>query len=81
MKLTDAAKCGSSRKANAGPIEGDRSEKPTDVGAGAQLRAKTASGKSSPRFTAQGCCDATPFTIPFTTHPWGWLLRVGLEGG
>ena len=22
-----------------------------------------------------------PFTIPFTTHPQGWLLRVGLEGG
>src|SRR5207302_967715 len=38
-------------------------------------------GESSPRFTGRGRHDTTPFTIPFTTHPRGWLSRVAVEGG
>jgi hypothetical protein len=37
--------------------------------------------ESSTRFGARERGETTPFTIPFTTHPQGWLLRVGLEGG
>jgi hypothetical protein len=37
--------------------------------------------ESSTRFGARGRGETAPFTIPFTTHPCGWLLRVGLEGG
>jgi hypothetical protein len=42
-------------------------------------------GKRAPNlrrgFGAKDRGETTPLTIPFTTHPCGWLLRVGLEGG
>lgn len=39
------------------------------------------SGKSQPRFTGQRLRRAMPLTIPLTSHPQGWVLRVALEGG
>ena len=53
-----------------------------DCGLGvATAASRRKDGESSPRFTGRGRHDTTPFTIPFTTHPRGWLSRVAVEGG
>ena len=68
------------------PPKPARAEAPAAETLAAALGGYPAAGRkegaeSSTRFGARGRGETTPFTIPFTTHPCGWLLRVGLEGG
>ncbi len=52
-----------------------------DCGLGvAAAASRRKDGKSSPRFIAKWRHDTTPFTIPLTTHPRGWILGVALGG-